>query len=276
MHRFDNSCTDPRLRPTENTQRSALPAVGDGGVLHWVFFCAWITHFPFAAGANLKGRLEMTRTILLIFALSFVTQSAFALSTNFEDLVVNTTYVVGNTFSSGDLSFEVVNFPGNSNVRVNASGAAGGAGNELFLGRSIALDFQLGSQVEAISLLFGDYFGAASAGLVINGVASAKSHGFAAIAGTTIAGVDVDVMSAPVVGGSQGSLILTGPIQSFAIGGTELAIDNVLVIVPEPTTILLVVMLGCVSVLARARRTETPAKNASALIFRRLSATNVP
>jgi len=46
------------------------------------------------------------------------------------------------------------------------------------------------------------------------------------------------------IGAGQGELILDGPISSLVLGGSEVLIDNVTIIVPEPSTVALLLVVG--------------------------------
>lgn len=53
-----------------------------------------------------------------------------------------------------------------------------------------------------------------------------------------IGGVTVTVLDA----GSKGAIFVIGPVNSFSIGGQELAIDNVTACIPEPATLSLLAL----------------------------------
>ncbi len=99
--------------------------------------------------------------------------------------------------------------------------AAGGSGAELS-DNNLLVDFGFGVTGCALTLRFGDAGG--SENLRVNG-ALAVVGDLAELDGTTLGGVAVDVTAQP--GSSQGTLTLGGPIRSFAIGGQEFFVDDV-------------------------------------------------
>lgn len=203
----------------------------------------------------------MVRILLASVLVMVTSQPLWALGTDFEDLVLSTSYSAGNVINSGDLSFQVVNFPDTvtgANVVVTNGNEAGGGGLELNLVRSIGLDFQLPGEVQGVSFLFADFF-SVSSGLVINGTESATGSGLPPLDGTTIAGVSISVTGMAVTGGVQGQVTLVGPIQSLIVGGTEFFIDDVLVTVPEPGSfVLALVSLAWLGTFVRRRRRAAP------------------
>ena len=169
-------------------------------------------------------------------------------STDFEDLVLGSTYKVGDMFMTNGISVTGERFQWSNGIwtsggtaRVINNGYAGGLGNEINL-NNINLDFNFpGTVVSGLSLLFGEYGG--NLNLKVNGVFQ-NFENFASMNGTTIGGVEVSVVNG--LGNDKGSLTLTGAISQFAIGGQELFIDNLnlkypidmaFAITTEPTTI---------------------------------------
>jgi len=92
-----------------------------------------------------------------------------------------------------------------------------------------------------ISLLFGDYGGDINLG--INGNVLAASN-FGDLNGTVIDGATINVVQGQYLGAL---LIVSGEINTFTIGGQELAIDTMLACetnIPEPATMTLLGLGG--------------------------------
>ncbi|MEN8128139.1 MAG: PEP-CTERM sorting domain-containing protein [Planctomycetota bacterium] len=187
----------------------------------------------------------------LLFALlcSFVQASVIT----FENLTVGAEYYVGDTLVSDGVQIpgkEFFWYPSGStttgHVTVQTDGKAGGTGNELWL-NNINLDFDFSfAPFAGISFQYGEYGG--NVNLEINGV-QYNENGFAALNGTMMNGVMVTVVEG--VDG-KGAIFATGLVDTFSIGGQELAIDNVIACVPEPATLALVA-LGSLSLIRKRR-----------------------
>ena len=183
----------------------------------------------------------MGKTIRLLLAAvllpaSFATHSAVL---DFEDLTLGTTYVVGNSFVTAGVTVLASDFFWNGDILfsggradvVNA-GLAGGSGNELAV-NNINLNFNFGGPIPGLDLMFGEYGG--NLNLNINGDLR-NFQDFVDVNGLTIGGVSVAALNG--FGNDIGTLSLSGTINSFAIGGQELWIDNVSVI-PVPAAVWL-------------------------------------
>jgi hypothetical protein len=201
----------------------------------------------------------MFKMICCALASIFVTQTAWAITTDFEDLPSNGLYSTGTSFSCGGLNFKSVPFPASGvSVGVDSLHNAGGTGQELIFGRSVGLEFELSSTASEIDFLFGDYFGSngvyTGARLIVNGVTSGS--GFVPLNGTTIGGVLIAVKPVNLPNGVTGKLTLTGPIQSLTVGSTNFYLDHVNVTVPEPAAVALVLLGGgtMVTLVRRHRR----------------------
>jgi hypothetical protein len=171
--------------------------------------------------------LAMTRTrILAALSLAFATQISHAAYTGFEDLTVGSAYGTGSTISSGGVNFGVVPFNLGSTISVSSTNYAGGSGKSLFLGSRIGLDFNLPTLAQGISLRYGQY--CCDYGVRVNGVNKFVSS-FLDLNGMTVGGVNFEVSSQ---GGSnsRGIMTVTGNISSFVIGGTEVGIDDVSIV----------------------------------------------
>ena len=188
----------------------------------------------------------------LLFLLLVDAQAAF---TDFEDLTLGTHFAADETIHSKALSFDVVNFNDiGSAVIVRQSAQALGDGVELSIATDLGLSFQLPVGVERVSLLYNSF--KPNSGIVVNGVASPLSIGFGSLDGSTFAGVSVtaNVVFEDLPFQGQGELILSGPISSLIVGGSELRIDNVTVSIPEPSTAALLLSTSVFAIARRRRR----------------------
>jgi hypothetical protein len=198
----------------------------------------------------------MANYVKVMLLMLLVSSRALAGFTDFEDLQDGSVFTIDDTINSKGLSFQ----PISNTVRIRDSsmtiGNAGGSGLELRIGSSMSeLSFLLPVGVQHVSMKFGAYDPAAA--IVVNGVASALSGDFDSLNGSILGGVRVSVMPSPMPPGGllnqQGTLTLTGAINSLVVRGPELSIDNVQVTIPEPSSALMYVGI-CVSSLASAFR----------------------
>ena len=154
---------------------------------------------------------------------------------DFEDLVPNTQYFVGDSFladNSGlqaDIDVHEFFFSdgtpfGGGFTQVDTSGLAGHLGQDMMV-NNVNLDFDFGMTLGGLSLNFGEYGG--NLNIFVNGTHH-NFEDFQDINGAVIGGVAVTV---PVggFGNDVGQLVLNGTIHSFAVGGQELWIDHVCV-----------------------------------------------
>jgi hypothetical protein len=148
---------------------------------------------------------------------------------DFEDPPLNQRYGVLDSFQDSGATIRVAAFQSDGGdwdtagyARVSADNAAGGSDQEMWLG-GVNLDFKFpGCRIESLVVYFGEYGG--NVNLDINGEFR-SSDDFLDFDGQIIGGVEVRV-----VDGEQnvpGKMELTGEMRSFAMGGQELAIDNV-------------------------------------------------
>jgi len=147
---------------------------------------------------------------------------------DFEDLLMGTVYHVGDVFTDSGATITVLpfqwdnkNWTSDGYAEIENNGNAGGSGQEIWV-NNVNLYFDFGSSCSGISLLFGEYGG--NLNIEINGDFR-NFNDFSDINGVTIGGVNVAVVNG--LGNDRGSLELSGTINSFAIGGQELLIDDV-------------------------------------------------
>jgi hypothetical protein len=147
---------------------------------------------------------------------------------DFEDLSLGTAYTVTETFTASGKTVTVRSFIGSDGTSfrdgsaiVGSDGLAGGDGQEMQVD-SVNLDFDFGSPLAGLSLLFGEYGG--NLNLSINGDFR-NFDDFADIDDLTVGGVDVTVSNGS--GNDTGSLRFIGTVNSFFIGGQELYIDDI-------------------------------------------------
>ncbi len=152
---------------------------------------------------------------------------------DFEDLAPSTVYTAGESFLTDGAAVTVGEFhfaPGactggttSGFAEVETGGLACGSGNELQV-NNVTLDFDFGSAVENLGLLYGEYGGTVS--LEINGDCRVVAN-FADLDGATLGGVVVSAVDFGAAGQSCGRLSFAGTVDSFVIGGQELWIDEV-------------------------------------------------
>jgi hypothetical protein len=162
-------------------------------------------------------------------------------TSDFEDLAAGSTFIVGDTFASGDLSYAVRAFQWSNGVwtsgghaGVVSSGMAGGTGNEINT-NNVNLEFGFTSPLKSLYLLYGEYGG--NVNIEINGDFR-NFQNLSQINGATIGGVTVSVVNG--FGDDRGTLTLTGEIDQFAIGGQEFFIDGVRAVRPADMAYLLI------------------------------------
>lgn len=149
-------------------------------------------------------------------------------ASDFEDLIMDTEYEVGDIFTTRGTPVSVKPFQwsgggwtANGYTKVVNLGLAGGSGNEMWV-NNVNIDFDLDLPVTGLSLLFGEYGG--NLNIEINGVFK-NFENFSEINGEIIDGVHVTVVNG--FGNDMGSLHLAGTISQLSIGGQELWIDDV-------------------------------------------------
>ncbi len=181
----------------------------------------------------------------------------------FEDLTLNTRYLAGDQFESEGVAFRVLELSGGFTPRVDVSDFVLPPLSEINIvtSRSGGLEPVLGDGVVSLSI---DYLeGGGLSRIVVNGVESPTSpRGDGRISdsdGLTLGGVLVEVdfaqSSSPRSSLQFGQITLTGPINQFAIGGSELYVDTLrFTRVPEPGACWLMTLASVAVTGCRARR----------------------
>lgn len=146
----------------------------------------------------------------------------------FESPPLGTSYNVGNTFSDSGATMTVQQFQwGNSNwtsgghAVIGNGGKAGGSGQELNTNNvNVKVAFPLTPNV--VHLRFGEYGG--NLNLAVNGDFRNFAN-FTSLHGAVVGGTIVSVTNG--FGNDKGTLMLSGEVHSFAVGGQELWLDRI-------------------------------------------------
>jgi hypothetical protein len=148
---------------------------------------------------------------------------------DFEDLTVGTMYIRFDVFEDSGWCIIVGLFQWDDGTwtegnftQVTTNGRAGGTGNEMQV-NNVNLSFIFCTDLGGLTLKFGEYGG--NLNIKINDDFR-NFDNFNEIDGVKIGGVDVSV-SGVGTGDGMGTLTLSGTINSFMIGGQELALDDV-------------------------------------------------
>ncbi len=201
------------------------------------------------------------RIALALAALAFAPLSSLhAAFTDFSDYSQTTSFAFGQVFESGDLAFKAAGSGQSSNsVAIFVSSQF----NHAVLYAGPGVEFLVPPGVQEVSF---DYVDGAGLGLILNGVRPLSPGengtpfhaGFSFLDGMSLAGVEVTTATAvSTVHSERGTVTFRGPVDSLAIAGLELTIDNVSVIVPEPGAgALLLTGIAGVHGLRRRRRTR--------------------
>lgn len=189
--------------------------------------------------------------------LALVATPNLAATLDFEDLALGTVYNSGDNFTTSGVTVTAEDFTFSNGVTTGAGFArvvngafAGGSGHELEV-NNILLDFAFGN-VSTLGFSFGEFGG--NLNIRINGVFQ-NFENFAQLNGMTIGGALVSVINGN--GNDIGSLVLTGGISSFALGGQELYVDDFRTsgVVPLPASIAFLGS-GLLALLGLRRRTR--------------------
>ncbi len=200
--------------------------------------------------------------VTVTFAIAVLSYTpCLAAFTDFSDYALYTEFAIGQEFQSNGVSFKAVELL--QTLTTTLVGSDSLFPDPLFsiLAVGPGVEFLLPPNTQEISFFYESGGGRA---ITINGVEppSPRDASLSFLDGTSVAGVDIttvlDYQSGEPgsffgVVGEAGIITLRGPITSFAIAGVELTIDDVSVIVPEPSTAMLL-LAASLSLLATRRR----------------------
>jgi hypothetical protein len=210
------------------------------------FFIGWIysavlfpSHFIFSK----EFIMNAARFWVPLLVLTFVSP-ALAVVIDFDDQP-SAVYSVGNSFTIEGIQFNVIGYNGaGSSIRLDGSGA----NKSLSMGNSIGINIDVPSNTGLVEFRFADFCSSCSTtGITVNGQASNPTVQLTALDGTTLGGVEIDVILGPA---AFQTMRLIGPITSFATGGTEYFFDDLRIAVPEPCTCTLL-LVGVALILIR-------------------------
>lgn len=147
------------------------------------------------------------------------------------------TYNVGSSFILEGIQFQVIGYNGvGSSISLNGTGAD----RHLSMNNSIGINVDVPSNTGLVEFRFADFCSSCSTtGITVNGQASNPTIQLTALDGTTLGGVQIDVIPGPA---AFQTMRLIGPITSFATGGTEYLFDNLRIAVPEPGSYTMVLV----------------------------------
>ena len=147
---------------------------------------------------------------------------------DFEGPALDTVFHVGDTFPESGTPITLEQFQWSNSVwtpdgfaKIVNGGLAGGSGKEILV-NNVNLRFAFDGPRPGLKIRFGEYGG--NLNIDINGEFR-NFENFADIDGATIGGVNVAVVNG--LGNDMGGIVLTGVINSFAIGGQELWLDDI-------------------------------------------------
>ncbi|WP_461533880.1 hypothetical protein [Sinomicrobium sp.] len=154
-------------------------------------------------------------------------------SIDFEDQTLNETFTPGVNFTASEHSVYIGDFTfgdgtsyAEDTAQIQNSISPDSTGLRLWFENTKA-GFYFGGDLSGLSLRYSDYGG--NSNIVVNGELVIFKE-FSEIDGTTISGVDISArIDTPSYISDLGILQLDGDIRSFAIGGQELAVDNLCV-----------------------------------------------
>lgn len=194
-------------------------------------------------------RTVVVVTLLGVFA---VMGSASAVVITFQDLTSGATYGSGATFVSSTVPITVSAYgAGTTTVTIGTGALAAGAGNELVLDNA-RVDFAFPGVATGVAVQLGQSIQPGqSMVLMVNG-ATTNVASVSQLNGGFLGSTQLFVPYVSPTG--IASLFVIGNVSSFAIGGSNLAMDNLIASwnVPEPATMSLLALGGLL--IARRRR----------------------
>lgn len=197
--------------------------------------------------------------------LSFFSSNACAAFTDFSDFTQRLEFWPGDIIQSNGLSFEATNLRTISRPVVISANSS-----HAILLPGPGVEFLLPPGIQEISLYYEDGAGSAFAvnGAEPNyfggGIFNDGRAGFSYFDGTTVGGVSISTEVITQSSGTVGSqffvihetgwLTLRGRIDSFVIAGVELGIDDITVLIPEPSGAASLIAAAAIAMITRRRR----------------------
>lgn len=203
-------------------------------------------------------QIRVSFFVVLVHSLA---SSASAGFTDFSDFTAYQTFSTNEGFSSQDIEFRAISLlPTGTDVQIRSEPSLGFA--DLSVGPGV--EFVLPTSTQEVSFL---YWSGGGRLAVVNGqeLPISPENGLSIWDGLTVDGVEVSTnVSQQIVRpgfgvtSEHGIITFTGSINSFAIAGVELSIDDVSIVVPEPSTLLLIASSCPLLLRSRARQKGCP------------------
>ncbi len=197
------------------------PLMGNGNFLH--FMCH----------SNGRGSSAVAPPLVVDNIFIEVMPTGGCRPVDFEDLRMGATLPYGTAVTSNGVLLSMREFfwgPGgctnpttNGNASVSGQGAACGSKGELWI-NNVNVHFDYGAPLSRVQFSYGEFGG--NVNLIVNGSCVNRAN-FADLP-PSLGGVQITVKPPDKPGQGCGIVLLEGIIHSFAIGGQELAIDDVL------------------------------------------------
>jgi len=187
-------------------------------------------------------RLNKTVSSLVVFVVLAFTANSFALTIDFNDLAPGDSFNVGDLIIPLPIPVMVEDISGGMAFVSNGNLAAGD-GMEIGI-RNVKLNFGFGP-LDGLSMQFGEGTSNSNVSIEVNGITTFSGVGFAGLSSGLIIGTGGVSLFVVPTGLNTGALFFMGDIISFAIGGEDIYIDNIVASqIPEPATLALLGLGG--------------------------------